>query len=161
MKKSDEVLSILANDILLADLIDCLQTGKLHPGSEDESMHANETVVGELTETEKSLFSALNILTDKVESIANTNNQMVNECRNKGEKINKGEVYRNKTEVRATTKMIEGLSEVLFFLIRKRLGDPAYEADGLRIKKGFKIVTFNADHSDHLQMILQSLASDL
>lgn len=157
MKKSTEVLSILAKEILLTELITCLQTGEIHNGPKDEPLTEDETVIGELTDTEKAIFSALTILQEKSESIAKSNNQIVAEAEKKGEEFDKAQALLNKAECNAIVKMGEGLKAAMWFSIQKRFGASIFESDGIRIKNGYKIVTFESEFDDLTEMLKEAL----
>ncbi len=145
MKISDEVLSILSKETQLTDLIECLQSGKLKH-EPDEKITEDETVIGELTETEKALFSALEALCKKAEFIADENNEMVSKAHKNGEDLNEFQIFMNKSEYQATMDMGEALKSALWLSILKRIDIQACENDRVQIgiRKGNQLVSFNS-----------------
>jgi hypothetical protein len=143
IKTDAEILAIL-NETPLAGLINALRTGEF--GTPPNGVASHETVIGELTNSEKAIWSALELLRKKAKEIGDTNNAMIEEAEQKGEEVDNLQVHLNKAEHEATTAMLCGLKEMMWYLIKKHVGIPAMEADALGIRDGFKLVIFSSDH---------------
>ena len=145
-KQASEIIAILA-ETPLAVLIESLQTGKFQPPP-DDPVEEGEKIIGEMTDVEKSIHSACVILDNRAAEIAELNNRMVEDAKRTGADVDELQVFLNKAEHEATVEMIKGLSAVLWHSIRKRIGAPAKECDGIGIRDGYKIVSYESDEHD-------------
>jgi len=153
-KQQPDVFAILA-ETPLSGLIESLQTGKFQPPP-DDPIGEKETVIGELTYAEKALWSATEILKEKANFIANTNDEMVEESKRKGENVDELQVFLNKSEHEATAKMFDSLVAVMWHSIKKRLGAPAQKADAIGIRNGYQLVSLPSDMDEAFVEMLTS-----
>lgn len=114
----------------------------------DDPIGEKEIVIGELTDTEKAIWSATSSLADKAKVIADSNNQMVDEAFSKGEKVDELQVFINKAEVEATVAICKGLSNLLWYTVKKRLGSATMKGGGIAVKSGYQIVSLPSDMND-------------
>lgn len=156
-QKQEEVnvLAVLA-ETPLAGFIDSLKTGLYLPPPEvPVAMH--ETVVGELNDFEKSLWSATSGLQEKARNIADTNNEMVDEAKRHGVKVDELKVFISEAEFEATTLLLTGLSELLWYTVKKRLGAEVMNVGGLGIRAGYQLVTFPPNNDHEMEMFAEML----
>lgn len=146
ISKETEVLAVLS-ETPLAGFINALRTGEFQPPP-DEPIAPNETLIGELTDIEKAMYSATVLLKKQAKAIAIANNTMVKEADRKGEKVDDLQVFLNKAEHEATTTMYQGILELLWCTIEKRIGAPIMMAGSFGIRNGFQLVSFRSQQQD-------------
>jgi len=125
-KAAVDILAALANTPL-AFVIDCLLKGEFAPAPEKPVVEGEE-VIGELTSLEKAILTAAS-------KIAESNNLMAKEVKDKGEEPDMSIFKQNKTNYNA-------LDKLMWACIRHRLGAQAYESVGLAIRADFKIIHY-------------------
>jgi hypothetical protein len=137
-KTDAEILAIL-NETPLAGLINSLRTGEF--GAPLDGVAPHETVIGEMSNTERAIWSALEPLRKKAEEIADTNNAMVVEAKQKNKAVDNLQVYLYKAEYEAITAMQHGLEKMMWLLLKKRVGNLVMEAPAFGIRSEFQLIT--------------------
>lgn len=141
-----KVLALLS-ETPLGVFVDALRTGEIHEPPSDP-IAPNETVIGELNDREKALWSAFNLLRKKASEISETNNKTVNEAIQNGVEVNVLEAKLNRLEYDAVGCTLNCLGELMWCFIRKRIGAPAIDCDNVGIRKGYKVVAFPSQHHE-------------
>lgn len=139
-KNSEEILAILG-DSSLATLIQNIKLEKFDPSRNNERVGENETVIGELNVYEKALCATIDDLLEEACVIAKAKKNILEEGEKKGKEVNLDEVRKNETDRIINDDLCNAYNLLLWVSVKKRLGAPAVEGFGLRIREGYKIVS--------------------
>lgn len=137
-----KVLALLS-ETPLGVFVDALRTGEIHEPPSDP-IAPNETVIGELNDREKALWSAISLLIKKAGEISENNNKTVNEAMQNCVEVNVLEAKLNKVEYDSTACTLNCLGELMWCFIKKRIGAPAIYCDNMGIRNGFKVVSYSS-----------------
>lgn len=151
-----KVLALLS-ETPLGVFVDALRTGEIHEPPSDP-IAPNETVIGELNDREKALWSAFQLLRKKASEISQTNNKTVAEAMQNGVEVNVLEAKLNRFEYDAVSCTLMYLGELMWCFIRKRIGAPAIDCDEMGIRNGFKVVSSSSQPGERQSFSLLEIA---
>ena len=132
----------LTKGTLVASILECLASGN-YVASPEEPVVDGETIIGELTDLEKAIYSVR-------DQIADSHNEW---ARSVNGSIIPG--TKEFMKLRANKERHEIVDRLLWLIIKDRLGDIARECDGIALRQGYKITTTGSD----MMEALSSLAS--
>jgi hypothetical protein len=145
----EKVMEALNSMGIFSELIQSIKDGEIYPAPK-EAVGKDEKIIGELTPSEKLLWTAMFKIVNK---LATLNKQsMIAEQR--GEKVDALQKGLNLQRFQTAKCFAEAFSADLWLRIRERFGDTVIANESIAVREGYKIVSLKPDIDEELPMIL-------
>ncbi len=157
VKTDTQVLAALAGISQLAPLVHAFRSGGIM-SAPNEPIADGETVIGELNETEQSLYSACMALDAAADEIIAAGRSLLKSMSSEESGDNKHALELLKLNHETTTAFAGALSKMMWNGIKSRIGDKALKYNSLGLRADNKVVGSNSGSVDvHVHVIALGL----